>query len=530
MLARGSFMDQPCLPGVADYVATRCTPVQRIIVEHLEDFLAAGSTQGRRLPRYVEQALRAQLACGIAARGLVQARCRRCGQLSIVALSCRPGCPRCAVRTTRDTAAHLADRVVAERPLRQWVLTVPPRLRLELACDAEVYGALTRIFVDELLRWQGQQATRMRIDGARGGALSFQQRFGDSLNLNCHVHVAAFDGVFTPAPGGGRATFHPLPPPRQLDLEQVVHNTQLRMARWLARRKPPAATDESTGRPSALELCARSALSIGDLRSFREVTGDDQGGPDSASAKAQGRSSAKGRQGYTLHAGVVAAAGNRADRLRLLRYCARPPLQPERVSLLPDGRVVYRLRHRWPSDKTHSVMAPQQFLARLAALVPPPQQPLLRYHGVLAPRAHLRPAVVPERRRAKQLALCAEQLRPGGGRPASGPRVGSVRRPVAAASSPRQASEQRPAVEQGVDRRPTARPAGQVEHQQQPVVDPPHVQTATNPLEANAQAGPEPEHETVAIACPCGGTLEVIDETDESPRRRWEARSASATI
>ena len=36
-------------------------------------------------------------------------------------------------------------------------------------------------------------------------------------------------------------------------------------------------------------------------------------------------------------------------------------------------------------------------LERLAALVPPPRRPLLAYHGVLAPRARWRVAIVPPR-------------------------------------------------------------------------------------------------------------------------------------
>jgi hypothetical protein len=44
----------------------------------------------------------------------------------------------------------------------------------------------------------------------------------------------------------------------------------------------------------------------------------------------------------------------------------------------------------------HRVMTPIAFLARLAALVPPPRYPLVRYHGVLAPHAKRRSVVVPK--------------------------------------------------------------------------------------------------------------------------------------
>ncbi len=40
-------------------------------------------------------------------------------------------------------------------------------------------------------------------------------------------------------------------------------------------------------------------------------------------------------------------------------------------------------------------MTPMEFMARLAALVPPPRTPLVRYHGVLAPNSPWRVAVVP---------------------------------------------------------------------------------------------------------------------------------------
>ncbi|MEO8902087.1 MAG: transposase [Polyangiaceae bacterium] len=37
--------------------------------------------------------------------------------------------------------------------------------------------------------------------------------------------------------------------------------------------------------------------------------------------------------------------------------------------------------------RSHRVMQPVQFLARLAALIPPPRHPLVRFYGVFAPHA-----------------------------------------------------------------------------------------------------------------------------------------------
>ncbi|WP_437901692.1 transposase [Sorangium sp. So ce124] len=55
-----------------------------------------------------------------------------------------------------------------------------------------------------------------------------------------------------------------------------------------------------------------------------------------------------------------------------------PPFSLERLALLPDGRIAYRLRRPRRNGATHLVLEPIAFMARLAALIPPPRYPLLR--------------------------------------------------------------------------------------------------------------------------------------------------------
>jgi hypothetical protein len=54
--------------------------------------------------------------------------------------------------------------------------------------------------------------------------------------------------------------------------------------------------------------------------------------------------------------------------------------------------VRYRLKTPYRDGTTHIVLEPLDFMARLAALVPPPRAHLTRYHGVFAPHAALRAA------------------------------------------------------------------------------------------------------------------------------------------
>jgi hypothetical protein len=58
--------------------------------------------------------------------------------------------------------------------------------------------------------------------------------------------------------------------------------------------------------------------------------------------------------------------------------------------------VVLKLESSTRDGTTHIVMQPQEFMQRLAALVPRPRLHLIRYHGVLAPNAKLREAVIPQ--------------------------------------------------------------------------------------------------------------------------------------
>jgi hypothetical protein len=105
--------------------------------------------------------------------------------------------------------------------------------------------------------------------------------------------------------------------------------------------------------------------------------------------------------GFDLHARVSIAADEAAGVGRLetlVRYCARPPLANERLSVRADGRVLLQLKTPWADGTTHVVYEPLDFLAKLAALIPRPHKNLVLYHGVLAARSKLRPQVVAYRR------------------------------------------------------------------------------------------------------------------------------------
>jgi hypothetical protein len=79
---------------------------------------------------------------------------------------------------------------------------------------------------------------------------------------------------------------------------------------------------------------------------------------------------------------------------QLCRYVLRPAVAQDRLRLSEDGRVVLELKATWSDGTSHLVFDPLDLLVRLAALVPRPRVNLILYHGVLAPHARLRDAVV----------------------------------------------------------------------------------------------------------------------------------------
>jgi len=67
----------------------------------------------------------------------------------------------------------------------------------------------------------------------------------------------------------------------------------------------------------------------------------------------------------------------------------------ERLKRNGAGDVVLQLKSAYRDGTTHLVLSPLEFMQRLAARVPRPRLHLIRFHGVLAPHAGLRAAIVP---------------------------------------------------------------------------------------------------------------------------------------
>ncbi len=88
-----------------------------------------------------------------------------------------------------ETAAHVVDHVFPEVPARQWVLSIPFALRYRLAYDSGLMSKVLNAFVRTVFGELRRRAKELLgLKSSQCGAVTFVQRFNDSLQLAPHYH------------------------------------------------------------------------------------------------------------------------------------------------------------------------------------------------------------------------------------------------------------------------------------------------------------------------------------------------------
>lgn len=166
-------------------------------------------------PVFVVRDFRAFLDCGVPAHGFLRVPFEACGRDRIVPFSCkrRGFCPSCCGRRMAEIAA--------------------------------VHHVFLNAVFASLRRRTGLSNLG---HNAKGGAVTFVQRFGDALNLNVHFRALALDGVYSENKDGS-LRFHPAGPPSDDEIAHVVERVARRVKGMLARRPMPCSTVMGTTRP-----------------------------------------------------------------------------------------------------------------------------------------------------------------------------------------------------------------------------------------------------------------------------------------
>jgi hypothetical protein len=324
------------------------SPFFKIVREHFDEFERVYPQRYQNRYGYWRPVIRSTidkfLKCGDLKEGFARVRCPDCKEEFFVAFSCRQRscCPSCDQKRSLLLALRLKDEVLAVVPHRQWVFTIPKRLRVYFRYDRKLLGKLCRAAYDTVC-----DVFKLEIDGDSGmpAMVGAVQTFGDLIHWHSHVHAIVPEGVFT-------------------ESGHFVHIPDIwkhRAAQFWRERVFSLLLDEHK---------------IND-----EIAGNMRGWKHS---------------GFSVDNSVRIIAGDHVGMQRLIEYIARCPFSLARmVSLTKDGKIIYRAAHPnchpFPLSGDMSLLAgiprnfevfdPLDFLAEVTQHIPNKGEHQIRYYG-----------------------------------------------------------------------------------------------------------------------------------------------------
>jgi len=219
-----------------------------------------------------------------------------------------------------------------------------------------------------------------------------------------HLHVLMLDGVFTEI--SGKAHFRNVPRLTDEDVSRLAESISGKVIALLKRRGLLDKEGYLVAHPDVDpifrdhdSLGAMSSASISGRIAFGPSAGQRVTRIGSGFGYLEEIPLAKGRlcfsvNGFSLHCATAINTHSRDRLQKLIEYMARGPLSNERLEIQSDGRVKLKLKTPWHDGTTHLLLSPDEFLEKLAAIIPPPRSHLVKWGGVFAPNSPLRRKVV----------------------------------------------------------------------------------------------------------------------------------------
>ncbi len=326
----------------------------RLIRERFDDFREVyGERYARQFGYWrpvIDKTVHKFMQCGDPRHGFARARCPDCRHEFFVAFSCKQRCicPSCAQKRTLLFGLHLADDVCRFVPHRQFVWTIPKRLR--------PFFRFHRALLQRLpaLAWHTVREVYQALlgpDATPGGIIAIQT-FGSLIHFHPHLHGLITDGAFS-------AAGHFVPVPINLTHEPFLRLWEHKVFRLLL--------DEGLIEASLVQQ----------MRSWRH-------------------------SGFHVDRSVLLARGDRKGIEQLGQYMARCPFSLSRlVRITAEGQVVYKADKErcqaYPEPvsedlyagvaRNYQVFEPLDFLAELTQHIPNKGEHLIRYYGCYSNKA-----------------------------------------------------------------------------------------------------------------------------------------------
>jgi ribosomal protein S27E len=331
------------------------SPLYQLVEKHYDEFERVYPE--RFAQRYgfwrpvIGKAVGAYLSCGDLRQGFARVRCPDCGHDLFVPFSCKQRCvcPSCHQKRTLVTAINVAEHIAAPVPHRQFVFTMPKRLRLYFRYHRDLLRELPKLAWTVTL--QVYHAVLGRDDVVPGMVAAIQTH-GQLLQWHPHLHCLTTWGAFTP-----EGAFLPLPD--DLATEPFLKLWEAEVFKLL------------------LDEGRITEQTVAEMRSWRH-------------------------SGFSVDKSVHLDADDTAAVERLIQYMVRCPFSIDRiVSSMPDGKVVMRAekaacqpfpvlgdaRLAKGIPRNFEVFDPLDFLAELTQHIPDPSMQMVRYYGYYSNRA-----------------------------------------------------------------------------------------------------------------------------------------------
>ena len=281
---------------------------------------------------FVTNVIYKYLDCGDLQFGFARVKCNDCHHEYLVPFSCkcRHFCPSCHQKRVIEFGEYLFSEVLKQVPHRQWVFSIPKRLRLYFLYDRKLLPKLSKCIWKILSSYLQKSVT---VENPTPGAVFALQTFGESLNFNPHFHIIVTDGCFY-----DKDKFMVGKSPNPKDLELIFRTEVLKMLKK--------------------EGKINGAI-IENMNNWQH-------------------------SGFNVYCGESIDPDNQEGIERLAQYIVRAPFSQERMTYIPEHKskdnrsaVIYTSK----TTNAKETFSATDFLARLITHIPNKGEQLVKYYG-----------------------------------------------------------------------------------------------------------------------------------------------------
>jgi NAD-dependent SIR2 family protein deacetylase len=291
---------------------------------------------------HVTKVIYEYLDCGDLHNGFARVKCEDCNKEYLLPFSCkkRHFCPSCHQKRVIAFGEQLVEEVLEDVPHRQWVFSLPKRLRVYFKYDRKLLSKLSKCACNVLSKYLITGVDDKDTKTVPGIVIAIQT-FGDFLNFNPHLHIMATDGCFKED-----GTFIRTASPKAEELTMAFQMEILKMLKKQGKI---------------------SEFVVENMKSWKN-------------------------SGFNVYCGLPIFPDEEESLERLAQYIVRAPISQERMLYIPEentkggtAKVVYTGKNS-NSNKTETFDA-LEWLAKVVSHVPNKGEQLVRYYGYYSNKA-----------------------------------------------------------------------------------------------------------------------------------------------